>query len=329
MATFDLASPVDGAPQGAADRIIEALYRTLLGREPDPDGIVVYRDFLGADPLARLEAFIEILLFSPEANQRLRDGRVVIQAAPELIAIAGRAAARVVGLGSRCTVAQTLQDMELRSGSYPFDWIFSTPEIVVHCLEDDFELFLRKDQYEPIAIERRAVKQFNLCDHATFRDEFGQGAMFNHRDPTKSEDHAYLVRCVDRFRALMAAPDPTLFVLVTDGHQDPEAAYLRLSRVLEKACVGGAALLFVVVNNRASTGLLPWVREERQNGDHRLVAFDAVGTLGGTRFDRAVDQLAMEALIRSYRIEGIAPAADRDLLDVRTGEQHAAGTSAP
>lgn len=311
------------APEGVADSIIQAVYRTLLGREPDPDGMIVYRDFLGIDPLARLEAFIEVLLFSPEANRRFRDGRVVIQADPGSITIGGRAAARVVGLGSRCTIAQTLQDLGLRSGSYPFDWIFSTPEIVVHCLEDDFELFLRKDQYEPIAVEHRAVKQFNLCDHATFRDAFGQGAMFNHRNPTEADDHAYLVRCVDRFRAMLASSDPTLFVLVTDGHQDPEAAYLRLSRVLEKSCAGGAALLFVVVDNRASTGLLPWVREERQDGDHRLVAFDAVGTLGGTRFDHAVDELAMEALIRTYNIAGIAPPAQTAMIASRTVAGHA------
>lgn len=308
----------------AADQIIKAGYRTLLGREPDPDGIAVYRNFLGPDPLARLESFIEVLLFSPEANRRFRDGRVVIQADPGSGTVGGHAAARVVGLGSRCTVAQTLQDMGLRSGSYPFDWIFSTPEIVVHCLEDNFELFLREDQYQPIALEHRAVKQFNLCDHATFRDEFGQGAMFNHRDPTKADDYAYLMRCVDRFRIMLTSPDPTLFVLVTDGHQDPEAAYLRLLRVLEKSCAGGAALLFVVVNNRASTGMLPWVREERQNGDHRLVAFDAVGTLGGTRFDRAVDELAMEALIRTYRIANIASPADRAIARLGSAERHTA-----
>ena len=287
------------------DQLIQAAYRSLFGREPDPPGLEVYRTFLGEDPAARLGDMLDVLLTSAEARSRMVDPLTLVQVHADRRTVGPGDVARIVSLGSRCSTSQSLQDFGLRDRSMPFDWIFSTPEMVVHCLEDDFALFLQPEQYQPIPVWRRRIREFNLCDHVTFRDTYGIQAMFNHRDPTLIDDYLYLNRCVERFRDVMHSTEPTLFVLVADSHPSHEDAYIRLFYALESACAGPVALLFVVVNSRASDGPLPFVRSVRCDGQHELVLFDAVGELGGTRFERVADTLALEALVRRYRFSPV------------------------
>ena len=285
-----------------ADQLITAAYRSVFGREPDPPGLETYREFLGPEPASRLGDMLDVLLGSAEAWSRFIDPLTLVQVHPNVRTVGAREVTRIVSLGSRCNVAQHLQDFGLRTASLPFDWIFSTPEMVVHCLEDDFSLFLEPGQYQPIPAWRRTVREFNLCDHIAFRDDYGIQAMFNHRDPTFIDDYLYLQRCVDRFRQVQASPEPTLFFLVSESHPSPEEAYIRLFYALEKACAGPVALLFVVVRCEASKGPLPEVRTGRADGGHEMVLFDSVGPLGGTRFESAADAIALEALLRRYRL---------------------------
>ncbi|WP_373320663.1 DUF1796 family putative cysteine peptidase, partial [Acetobacter estunensis] len=53
----------------------------------------------------------------------------------------------VVSLGSFCFTAQMIQDAGLRRFSGPFDWVFSTPEIIQHCISDNFSDFLQRKNY--------------------------------------------------------------------------------------------------------------------------------------------------------------------------------------
>lgn len=104
-------------------------------------------------------------------------------------------------LGSLCFSSQLLKGNGLKSCSYPFDWIFSSPSMVLECIEDDFRTFLDKSYYIS-----RGPKQ---CGHSLYRVN-----MFNHHNPLKnSDDYSYYQRCVDRFRVLLASPDPKVFVL--------------------------------------------------------------------------------------------------------------------
>ena len=303
-----------------ADQLIQSVYRSLFGREPDPAGWEIYRAFLGEDPASRLGDMLDVLLNSDEAKSHMINPLTLVQVHAEQ-RIVGGDVARIVSLGSRCNTAQSLQDFGLRDQSLPFDWIFSTPEMVVHCLEDDFALFLEPEEYEPIPVWRRRVREFNLCDHRTFRDVYGIEAMFNHRDPTLIDDYRYVIRCVDRFRRVVQSPEPTLFLLIVDSHPAYEQAYIRLFYALEQACAGPLSLLFVVVNENASKGPLPFIRTLRRDGQHELILFDSVGELGGTRFEQIADSLALESLLRRYRL---ASAITEGVEDRRERRTHAA-----
>ena len=47
-----------------------------------------------------------------------------------------------MSLGNTCHVAYLLKRLRWKPASYPFDWIRSNPEMVRHCIRDDFKQFL-------------------------------------------------------------------------------------------------------------------------------------------------------------------------------------------
>ena len=52
-----------------------------------------------------------------------------------------------ISIGPFCATAQNIKDCGQRKFAYPFDWAFSSLEIVKHCLDDRFEIFLDKSYY--------------------------------------------------------------------------------------------------------------------------------------------------------------------------------------
>lgn len=130
------------------------------------------------------------------------------------LALRRRPRVPLVSLGSHCYTSAMLQRWQLRPWSGPFDWLFSSPGMVAHCIEDDFRLFLDRSQYEPVPLEdRKAGHAANRVHHRHYRETFGIDFIFNHHDVHLDEDYAYLVRCVERFRAAMRGDEPHAFVL--------------------------------------------------------------------------------------------------------------------
>lgn len=54
-----------------------------------------------------------------------------------------------VSIGPNCASANILESNGLRNRSYPFDYIFSSLEMVKHCITDRFNIFLDKKYYKP------------------------------------------------------------------------------------------------------------------------------------------------------------------------------------
>ena len=53
-----------------------------------------------------------------------------------------------VSIGPYCITADILKKYNLRSVAYPFDYIFSSLEMVSHCLRDNFDIFLDKQYHK-------------------------------------------------------------------------------------------------------------------------------------------------------------------------------------
>ena len=52
-----------------------------------------------------------------------------------------------ISVGPFCTTADIIKLNNFRKSSYPFDYIFSSLEMVKHCINDRFNIFLNKEYY--------------------------------------------------------------------------------------------------------------------------------------------------------------------------------------
>ena len=52
-----------------------------------------------------------------------------------------------VSIGPYCITADILKKYKLRDSAYPFDYIYSSLEMVSHCIRDEFNMFLNKDHH--------------------------------------------------------------------------------------------------------------------------------------------------------------------------------------
>ena len=105
-------------------------------------------------------------------------------------------------LGSVCQSSQILMNNNLKRCSYPFDWIFSNYNNIIHCIEDDFNMFLDTSYYINISE--------NKCGHSYYDPQ-----MFYHHNPLNNEnDYIYYFRCVDRFKKLLKYQEHKLFIMI-------------------------------------------------------------------------------------------------------------------
>jgi hypothetical protein len=111
-------------------------------------------------------------------------------------------------LGQVCHTSQLLKRNNLKVCSYPFDWIFSRCDIILDCIENNFNIFLNKSYYI-----HRSQSQ---CGHSKYDNN-----MFWHHNPLINADHySYFVRCVDRFKKLLQIQDHKLFIMIFVNNND-------------------------------------------------------------------------------------------------------------
>ncbi len=129
-------------------------------------------------------------------------------------------------LGEFCHASGLLKSNGLKHASYPFDWIFSSVEMIKHCTKDDFKTFLSKSEYNT------NLSNHEICEHnfyATMVENYQEiegfagreKVIFNHHNPLVNEEHhAYFERCVNRFRELLASDEEKTFVMFQRGSED-------------------------------------------------------------------------------------------------------------
>lgn len=104
-----------------------------------------------------------------------------------------------IGMGQNCCTAWYLKVSDNKKASYAFDWVVTSPEIIIDVLDDDFRRFLDRSQI---------ISKTYRAGHKYYHD-----IMFGHRNPALSkEDYAYFQRCVKRWKELMEAKKPIVFV---------------------------------------------------------------------------------------------------------------------
>jgi len=109
--------------------------------------------------------------------------------------------AAFISLGQNCSTAWFLQAVGKRTCSTPFDWIFTSAQIIEHCIRDDFREFLDLRYVVPFPGDD------SRAGHARYHAN-----MFFHGNPHVRDYHARLQRSVARFRDFYQSNRPLVFV---------------------------------------------------------------------------------------------------------------------
>jgi hypothetical protein len=188
-------------------------------------------------------------------------------------------------VGHRCTSASLIKEMRHKFETYPFDWVVSKLDVLVHCIETDFQEYLRVENY----VEKQ-TETFNLCDDVKthvcnenivynkyYEDEYipdklqnkigtyGMKLVMTHHDIRKEKDCQYFQRCVERFKKILALPQQKFYLYVHPimGMADYQANvrhgelliyFNAFSDYLKTRTANSVGIFFVVVKNQARKG---------------------------------------------------------------------------
>ena len=211
-------------PRYSVETLVEALYHGVLSRRPDQNGFVGHvrrLASLGSDA-ADLTPFFKGFLANREYQDQVT--RQITQRLFGISTLLGAEPIDFVSLGSHCLMSYTLNEMGLKRYSCPFDWTFSRPSMVEHCIKDSFALLADRTQYEAV-IDETGTEQAGRCHHAFYKASFGVDRVFNHRDMRIEENYQYLLRCIRRFTNVLKSVNRKVFVLLCPIHALPKSSF--------------------------------------------------------------------------------------------------------
>lgn len=198
---------------------------------------------------------------------------------------------------------------ELRRYAGPFDWIYSSAEMVRHCLEDNFVTLL-----DPFQV----VKAGASWGHRMYAKMLGRCVVWPHHDP-KSKDRCHFTRSCERFRRVLLCPERKLFVFASlvksqkeleivrsaDSAGNSNAEVLRLFEHMRRHGVQNFEIVAVQVvesNVGESRHHIPQVRPVRDTGpgSERLIVYElhCKGKCTGIYFKEKADEEALRRLLR-------------------------------
>jgi hypothetical protein len=205
-----------------------------------------------------------------------------------------------ISLGQRCSSAWYLKEAGLKKESYPFDWVFSSTDIVLDCVADSFGKFLDKSLIEVLPDGQKAG---HTVYHST---------LFNHRSPLKSDaDYQYYVRCCDRFMAQIASKANTLYLitLINEPHKRPgwakgfdrdfqmptQQSAATVRPLISALLMGNENSKFLILD--PYTNQVPGVWYETISRHVLLVKFYAQGNTNGVFYPDKADDAAMKLIL--------------------------------
>jgi hypothetical protein len=212
----------------------------------------------------------------------------------EMEQLAGHKFTHAISLGSQCYVSAVFKRLGLRRYSGPFDWMFTTVDMVQACIESDFDQFLDRQYYKPVEWEGKIYHK-HTYHHTHWL------ANFTHYDPMSDEGHAYLERCVDRFRGVLDAPDPKLFLFVVQIHAPDRDKYIDKFVSLNAAITSrsdNATVIGVTVTPGKDAGMV----ETGAAGASRLFHYTALSPLGGITFQDPADDAMFDQMVTDLMV---------------------------
>jgi hypothetical protein len=135
---------------------------------------------------------------------------------------------KIFSLGYRCSSAGILKEMHLKQESFPFDWLISRLSVIKHCIEDDFQEFLKIENYEnrhTNTYEMAENQNHRICDEylvinrhyqppelLNAENSYQYYLAMNHYLITDTDHRDYYMRCIERFRKAIQQPHRKIFI---------------------------------------------------------------------------------------------------------------------
>jgi hypothetical protein len=133
---------------------------------------------------------------------------------------------KFISIGPNCSAADILKSNNLRTEAYPFDYIFSSLEMVKHCINDKFNIFLDK-KYYTYGICNNSTRHSFYCDfletplliqhhinnNCSKDFKVSSGNLFNHHNLIDCNDnHEKFKRRCGRLLSLIENNEKIVFV---------------------------------------------------------------------------------------------------------------------
>lgn len=207
-----------------------------------------------------------------------------------------------ISLGQNCTTSWYLKAAGLKSASYPFDWIFSSTEIVVDCIKDEFTAFLDRINM---------IDHGSYCGHSVYHKHF-----FYHRNPLLSDSvFAYYQRCCKRFNELAKTDCQPIFVIMLLPEVDKRKTWrdgftqsFPLPSVNSEHSIQILSKLLESLFHKFKLIVIEQWTETQPNVNFRLLStntafikFSAAGESGGVKYQDINDDRAMITLLKELK----------------------------
>ncbi len=124
---------------------------------------------------------------------------------------------KVISFGHRCSSASFIQKLNLKTESYPFDWLISKLDIIKDCIETKFIHFLNLNNYIT-----KKTETFNIIDNTKTHicnevvqvniyyesnidnnNTYNYKLALNHHNLNNNENYEYFQRCINRLYELL------------------------------------------------------------------------------------------------------------------------------
>eukprot|EP00929_Paragymnodinium_shiwhaense_P018981 TRINITY_DN13086_c0_g1_i1.p1 TRINITY_DN13086_c0_g1~~TRINITY_DN13086_c0_g1_i1.p1 ORF type:complete len:631 (+),score=120.94 TRINITY_DN13086_c0_g1_i1:157-2049(+) len=128
------------------------------------------------------------------------------------------AVGHVVSVGTICMSVNMMEMCDLRRWPGPFDWVFSTPAMALHCLRDNFATFLDPSKYFSAPSGK--------AGHSIYSPMLEREVIFNHHNPMVSHEYSFLSQCTDHFMGLFKSWPLNAEEALSQASPDKQALFL-------------------------------------------------------------------------------------------------------
>ena len=277
-----------------SQELVKSLYEVILRREADRLGLSDYSQEVNRRGLlAGVPHVVQQLLASEEYVGKF-DLRISDRMLSQDVVPTYGPVENLISLGTTCYSSWLMQQCGCKRWSGPFDWIFSSIDMIEHCLSDDFATFLDAGSIEVLDGGEKST-------HAIYQAMISERAVFNHHNLTKHEHRAYFQRCVRRFRHALESTARKCFFMILVRQSDREddrliADYHRLEQALNARTTNFR--LIIVAHDGIQTKLGNSIRELGPYKRDSLVRFRSTSEMqDGLSFSQAWDNVAMKRLL--------------------------------